>query len=431
MAPPIPPDEAERLEALRCYDILDTEPEAGYDDLTELAAEICGCPIAFVGFIDETRQWMKSTCGLPPEVTEVPREITVCSTTVCMGSMLIVPDMSKDPRFAELPYVAGDPHLRFYCGMPLINPDGHAVGSLCVLDFEPKEIEFSRQEALRRLSHQVVTQLELRRSLASQREAMQELEAARQAVEEERAKSDRLLLNILPAKIAEELKEQHRVAPHFYESVTVLFTDFQDFTLLTERMEPKGLVDLLDQYFTEFDEIIARHDLEKLKTIGDAYMCAGGLPEERRGHAVDACLAALEMLSYARQAKAQRDRLRLPSCDIRIGIHTGPVMAGVVGAQKFTYDIWGDAVNIAARMEAASEGGRINISESTLHHIAERFETEPRGPIEVKNKGELQMHFLNRIRPEFSRDAEGYQPNDQFVSQGEPAARDFGGFLQR
>ena len=431
MASPIPPNEAERIEALHSYEILDTEPEAGYDDLTELAAEICGCPISFIGFIDETREWLKAKRGLPAEVTEVPREITVCSTTICMNDILVVPDLSQDQRFADLPFVSGDPHLRFYCGMPLINPEGYAVGTLCVLDFEPREMEFSRQEALRRLSRQVVTQLELRRSLVKQQEALSELEAAREAVEEERAKSDRLLLNILPAKIADELKEHQRVAPHFYDTVTVLFTDFQDFTVLTERMEPKGLVDLLDQYFTEFDEIIARHNLEKLKTIGDAYMCAGGLPEERRGHAIDACLASLEMLSYAQLTKSQREKLRLPSCDIRIGIHTGPVMAGVVGTQKFTYDIWGDAVNIAARMEAASEGGRINISESTHHHVAEHFETEPRGPIDVKNKGQLQMYFLNRIRLEYSRDAHGYLPNDRFTSRGDPAARDFSGFMQR
>ena len=218
MASPIPPNEAQRIEALHSYDILDTKPEAGYDDLTELAAEIFGCPIAFIGFIDETREWMKFKRGLPAEVTEVPREITVCSTTICMNNIFIGPDLSKDERFADLPYVAGDPHLRFYCGMALINPDGYAVGTLCVLDFESREMEFRRQEALRRLSRQVVTQLELRRSLAKQRVALSELESARQAVEEERAKSDRLLLNILPAKIADELKEHQRVTPHFFDT---------------------------------------------------------------------------------------------------------------------------------------------------------------------------------------------------------------------
>ena len=150
-----------------------------------------------------------------------------------------------------------------------------------------------------------------------------------------------------------------RVTPRFYESATVMFADFQGFTQLTERMDPKGLVEQLDQFFSAFDEITGRQRLEKLKTIGDAYMCAGGLPEVQRTHPVDACLAALELQDYMSRANQQRERLRLPRWELRIGLHTGSVMAGVVGRRKFTYDIWGDAVNVAARMEAAGNAGCI------------------------------------------------------------------------
>lgn len=160
-------------------------------------------------------------------------------------------------------------------------------------------------------------------------------------------------------------------------------------------------------------------------------MCAGGLPEERRGHTVYTCLAALEMLSYARTTKVQRQKLRLPHCDIRIGVHTGPVIAGVVGKHKFVYDIWGDAVNVAARMEETSDAGRINISGSVHHHVDKHFETELRGLIDVKNKGQLQMHFLNRIRPDLSRDVDGLLPNDQFSSSGDTSTRNFSGFMAR
>jgi class 3 adenylate cyclase len=193
-----------------------------------------------------------------------------------------------------------------------------------------------------------------------------------------------------------------------------MFTDFQGFTQLTERMDPKGLVEQLDQFFSAFDEIAERHRLEKLKTIGDAYMCAGGLPDARRTHPVDACLAALEVQDYMARANQQRERLRLPRWELRIGLHTGPVMAGVVGRKRFAYDVWGDAVNVAARMEAAGGAGCINLSEATMNRVKSLFEFDDRGMLEVKNKGKLRMYHLLRIRPELARDAAGRNPNDKF-----------------
>ena len=246
--------------------------------------------------------------------------------------------------------------------MPLINPEGYALGSFCVLDFEARELTFEQTEAVRRLSQQVITLLELRRSLAQLSDAHEQLDKARR-------ESDQLLLNILPATIADELKESHRVEPRYYKLVTIMFTDFKGFTRFAESMEPRSLVQDLDQHFSAFDEIIGRHNLEKLKTIGDAYMCAGGLPEVNRRHPIDACLAALEIQDYMETVNRQRAKLRLAPWELRIGIHSGPVMAGVVGTKKFTYDIWGDAVNIAALMESNGLAGRINISESTYPRV--------------------------------------------------------------
>ena len=157
--------------------------------------------------------------------------------------------------------------------------------------FEPRDLTFEQSESSRRLSHQTMAQLELRRKLI-------ELSGARQELESEKTKSNELLLNILPAKIAEELKNGNEVEPKYYKSATIMFTDFQGFTRFAEASEPRTLVNDLNQYFSAFDEIIERHNLEKLKTIGDAYMCAGGLPEENRSHPVDACLAALEIQEY-------------------------------------------------------------------------------------------------------------------------------------
>jgi class 3 adenylate cyclase len=181
-------------------------------------------------------------------------------------------------------------------------------------------------------------------------------------------------------------------------------------------MEPAALIQLLDEYFTKFDELAITHGMEKLKTIGDSYMCVGGLPETNRTHPIDACLMGLAMQAFVDQMKRQRDKFRLPSLELRVGVHTGPVMSGIVGKRKFTYDIWGDAVNIASLLETNGAPGRVNISESTHHRVKDLFVTEARGAIEAKNKGKLAMFFVNRIKPEFSADAEGRVPDERFQS---------------
>ena len=389
---PLPGNEIERLAAVETYQVTDTPPEVSYDDISELAAQICQCPVGLINIIADTREWLKAKYGLPPNLSYLPRG-TACSTAICQSDLLTVADLAQDERFADHASVRDAPHFRFYCGMPLINPEGYALGTVCVFDFEPRELTFEQSESLRRLSHQTMAHLELRRKLI-------ELSGARKALESEKMRSDDLLLNILPAKIADELKTRDEVEPRHYNSATIMFTDFKGFTRLAEVSEPRTLVNDLNQYFSAFDEIIERNNLEKLKTIGDAYMCAGGLPEENSTHPVDACRAALEIQELMARVNSQREKMRLPRWDLRIGLHTGPVMAGVVGKKKFTYDIWGDAVNVAARMESNGEAGRIALSESTYHRVKDQFECEHRGPIDAKNKGVLDTYFLNGLTPQ-------------------------------
>ncbi len=169
---------------------------------------------------------MKAKYGLPPNLSYLPRG-TACSTAICKSDLLNVTDLALDERFADHAAVKGDPHFRFYCGMPLINTEGYALGTVCVFDFEPRELSFEQSDSLRRLSRQTMAQLELRRKLI-------ELSGAQQALESEKKKSDELLLNILPAKIAEELKARNEVEPRFYDSVTIMFTDFKGFTRFAE-----------------------------------------------------------------------------------------------------------------------------------------------------------------------------------------------------
>ncbi|MBI3394984.1 MAG: hypothetical protein HY042_04040 [Spirochaetia bacterium] len=241
-----------------------------------------------------------------------------------------------------------------------------------------------------------------------------ELKVARDLAEEEMRKSDKLLRNILPDEIAEELKGKGSVVPVSYDSATIMFTDFKGFTRIAETMSPSDLVRELDGCFSAFDAITDRYNLEKLKTIGDSYMCAGGIPVPNATNAVDCCLAAIELQDRMIQMKDIKVSLGLPYWELRLGINTGPVVAGVIGDRKFAYDVWGDTVNTASRMESAGEPGRINVSESTHELTKDFFEFEARGKLHAKNKGELSMFFLNRIRPELSRDEAGRVPNDKF-----------------
>ena len=213
-------------------------------------------------------------------------------------------------------------------------------------------------------------------------------------IEEEKNRSDSLLLNILPEETAQELKQNGKVLAKKFESVTVLFTDFEAFTQYAEKLPPEKLVESVDYYFSKFDTIMEKYDLEKIKTVGDCYMCAGGLPFPTKDHACKMVLAAFEIASFVKDSK-NNNPLNDVRFEIRIGINSGPVVAGVVGTKKFAYDIWGDTVNIASRMESNSEPGKINISENTYELIKDIFDCDYRGEIEVKNRGMMKMYFVN------------------------------------
>jgi len=244
-----------------------------------------------------------------------------------------------------------------------------------------------------------------------------ELSATSQQLEDSLRRTRELLYRVFPRQIADELAAHGRSEPRHFDSVTVLFTDFVGFTKTAESMPPRELIDGLEGYFGTFDRLVAECRAEKLKTIGDAYMAAGGVPEPSASHAVDVALLALGF----REAVAEIGRERLPAglaCfPIRIGLHTGPLVAGVIGAQRFLYDLWGDTVNTASRMESAGEPGRINVSEATRRLVEPWFVCTPRGRLEVKGKGAVEMYFLDRLRPEFSDDEAGLVGNAAFAAE--------------
>jgi class 3 adenylate cyclase len=215
---------------------------------------------------------------------------------------------------------------------------------------------------------------------------------------QEKRKSDKLLLNILPKATANDLKRLGTAAPKFYNSVTVMFTDFKNFTQIAETLTPQALIEELNQCFIAFDRIMIKYGIEKIKTIGDSYMCAGGLPLENNSHPYDMILAAMEIQDFMIKKKKEKNDLNIPYWDIRIGVNTGPVIAGVVGESKFAYDIWGDTVNLASRMESSGEPGKINISGPTYELVKEQFICVHRGKIAAKNKGQVDMYFVEGVK---------------------------------
>jgi len=223
------------------------------------------------------------------------------------------------------------------------------------------------------------------------------------ALRVEQAKAENLLLNILPRPIAEKLKAEAQPIADQFESASILFADVVDFTPWSERLPPAEVVGYLDHLFSHFDELAEKHDLEKIKTIGDCYMVAAGVPTPRSDHAHALALMALDMLEAMRSA----DAIAHLGLELRVGINSGPVVAGVIGRKRFLYDLWGDAVNTASRMESHGTPGRIQITRATYELLADEFDCEPRGPIPVKGKGEIEAWYL--VAPLGDRDRSSAQ----------------------
>ena len=241
--------------------------------------------------------------------------------------------------------------------------------------------------------------------------------------ENERRKADELLLNILPENVAYELRESGKTTPILFNSASVMFTDFAGFTKIAEQLSPQELIDELDKCFSYFDSVCDRYKLEKLKTIGDSFMAAGGIPVPNNTHAIDCCLAAIEIQSFMNQMKEIKAMQEHPYWELRLGINTGNLVAGVVGEKKFAYDVWGDTVNTASRMESSGVIGKINISAATYEQVKYLFACSHRGRVKAKNKGEIDMYLLEGIKPKYSVGGAGRVPNDRFREVYEKIAR--------
>lgn len=264
---------------------------------------------------------------------------------------------------------------------------------------QERRIELEQEKAVRNLFIAcfiivLVVAFFIYRGFRQKQKTNSELSEKNRLIAKEKERSEELLLNILPVETADELKKFGKASPRYYSEVSVLFTDFKNFTRFAEKLTPDQLVAEIDFCFRKFDEITTRHGLEKIKTIGDAYMCASGVPVQNSNNAVSIVAAAIEIRDFMVEMRKERQAKGDDYWEIRIGINTGPIVAGIVGIRKFAYDIWGDTVNIAARMESGGEAGKINISGTTYELVKKQFTCTYRGKVEAKNKGEIEMYFV-------------------------------------
>jgi class 3 adenylate cyclase len=269
------------------------------------------------------------------------------------------------------------------------------------LQLKASELELSAQKAKNNL-YIIVAVISL--SLLSiigvlfigRQRTLRQLEEKNRIIQEEKRRSDELLLNILPEEVMHELKAHGKTTAKNYAKATVLFADIKDFTGISERLTPDQLIEGLDAYFERFDKVIEKYGIEKIKTIGDAYVCAGGVPTKSETNPHLVVQAALDFMKEIESLHRERVAQGKIPFEFRIGIHTGQLVAGVIGIRKFAYDIWGDTVNMAARMQQAGQEGKINISGGTYEMVKDKFACVYRGKIEAKNKGEVDMYFVEK-----------------------------------
>ena len=364
---PILENEQERLKDLDSLGIVkeDISKDQRFSSLPRLASYLTSCPQAWINIIDKDTQHCKIDYGQNSVLSymsrEIPRGLTVCQHVVNNNcEPLVIEDCSIDERTKIVGEASGGGFPKFYAGAPIVSKNGFILGTFCVMDEDARSISHQQLDGLRLLADQFVELLDTRQ------------------------------VETLPVKNDDKLA----VNGDYYSSATILFADFVGFTQKTEEIQPGELLEILSSYFNGFDQIMERFGLKKVKTIGDAYMAIGGVPDKNSDHAIQVCKAAQEMIKYVNGMGVQQEALGKDSWKLRVGINTGPVIAGNTGNN---FDIWGDAVNVASRLESTGVEGKIQISEKTKQFLSENAKLTFREKVHLKNKGEIDTFFLEEI----------------------------------
>ncbi len=282
---------------------------------------------------------------------------------------------------------------------------------MSIIKIQKRKLEVEVQKRTRQIFRQKERIEEQKKLLEKEKNKVEE---QKKLLQEEKEKVDKLVANILPEDTANELKTGGKASARHYDLASVIFTDFQGFTNIAENMEPNELLARLDSYFIQFDRIIERWELEKIKTIGDSYMAVGGIPIRNKTNPIYTVLAGLEIQDFLEEQKGKLQGMEEQNWEARIGIHTGPLIAGVIGIKRYAYDIWGDTVNVASRMESSGEIGEVNISGETYQWVEPYFDCVYRGKVAAKNKGHIDMYFVKGIKEELSIGGKKKEPNNAF-----------------
>lgn len=371
--------EQKRLDALLSLKIMDTVPEESYERLVRLAIDLFNIPICFISFLDEERQWFKALHGL--ELTQIPRRLSFCNETIKNRDPLIINDLLLDDRFANSPFVQQDPFLRFYAGVPLTDPQGYNVGTFCLADTSPNELDSKQRELLLNLANIAKDELSLRKTNFLLEKIKNQLEVR-----------NKLIRKVFSFYMSDEVVNTILESPHhqklggFESKITVMFSDLRNFTPLSESIPGETLVSLLNTYFSKMVPVIEKHHGIVDSFIGDAIMVMFGAPYSSGNDSLRAVACALEMQQVLKKLNQSNSKLNLPKIEMGVGINTGVAVVGNIGSKKrMQYSAIGSSVNLSSRIQDLSLGGQILISESTYQEIAQDIEIN--GHLRVKVKG--------------------------------------------
>ena len=386
---PRPADEVERLTALYALNVLDTPPEDRFDRITRLAASLFQVPLAYVSFVDQDRQWFKSTCGF--SMTETARDTSFCGHTILRHELVVIPDTQADVRFADNPFVLGEPYIRFYAGYPLTTLEGYNVGTLCLLDQQPRDLAEDECRLLTDLGHTLEDQLTLADVITLQQELLESKRHVEQANKELEARNH-FISKVFGRYLTDEVANALLASPEALtlggelRTVTILMSDLRGFTPMSQERTPEEVVQILNIYLGKMIDVITKHGGAIDEIIGDAILVLFGAPLAAEDDTERAVACALEMQAAMAEVNAINTRKDLPPLEMGIGINTGDVVVGNIGSEKrMKYSVVGDPVNLTARIESFTVGGQILISASTRQTLQDKVRID--GQLRVKMKG--------------------------------------------